>query len=354
MLAWVVTRNEQPLECIELPDPVPAGAEVVLDVTRCGVFHSDLHFWHGSYNLGSGKVMTLKDRGVTLPRAPGHEITGRVVAVGPDARDVAIGDERIVYPWIGCGACAQCRAGQDNLCLKQRSLGVLENGGFGSRVKVPHPRYLVAYDGIDPSLAATYACSGISVYSAIGKLMPLDPDDAVLLIGAGGLGLVGIAMLKALGHRRIVSLDISAAKRLAAKQAGATATVDGTVDSPGDDVAARVLEAAGGPVRGAIDFVNSTETSRIGVDALAKGGRLVLVGVAGGELTLSLAVMIFRAQSILGSNTGTVDDLRAVVALAQSGKLAATPVREFAKDAANEALMALQDGRVTGRAVLVS
>lgn len=350
MKAWAVIRNEQPLECIELPDPVPTGSEVVLDVTRCGVCHSDLHFWHGYYNMGGGKVMSLADRGVTLPRAPGHEVTGRVVAMGPDAAGVSVGDERIVYPWIGCGRCARCGAGQDNLCLAQRSIGVLENGGFGSRVKVPHPRYLVAYDGIDPSTAATYACSGLSVYSAISKVMPLDPDEAVLLIGAGGLGLAAIAMLRALGHRRIVSLDVSAAKRDAAAEAGATETVDGT----GDGVAARIGAAAGGPVPAVIDFVNTTDTARTGFDALAKGGRLVLVGVAGGEITLSLATMIFRAQSVLGSNTGTVADLRAVVALAQSGKLRATPIQEFPKDSANEALTRLADGQVTGRAVLVS
>ena len=350
MKVWAVVRNKQPLECIEMPDPVPTGSEVVLDVTRCGVCHSDLHFWHGSYNLGGGKVMSLRDRGVTLPRAPGHEMTGRVVACGPDARGVAAGDERIVYPWIGCGHCARCAAGEDNLCLAQRSLGVLENGGFGSRVKVPHPRYLVAYDGIDPSLAATYACSGITVYSAIRKVMPLAPDEPVLLIGAGGLGLAAIAMLKALGHRRIVSLDISAAKLRAAAQAGATETVEGG----GSDVVARIQAMAGGPVSAAIDFVNTSETARTGMDALAKGGRLVLVGVAGGEITLSLATMIFRAQGVLGSNTGTVADLRDVVALAQSGKLASTPVQEFPKDAANDALMKLEHGEITGRAVLVS
>ena len=350
MKAWAVVRNEQPLECIELPDPVPTGSEVVLDVIRCGVCHSDLHFWHGSYNMGGGKLMSLRDRGVTLPRAPGHEITGRVVAMGPEAGNTAIGDERIVYPWIGCGRCSRCSAGDDNLCLAQRSLGVVENGGFGSRVKVPHPRYLVAYDGVDPSLAATYACSGLTVYSAIRKVMPLAPEEPVLLIGAGGVGLAAVAMLKALGHRRIVSLDISEAKLSAAREAGATETVLGT----GEDVVARIHAAAGGPVPAVIDFVNSGETARTGLDALSKGGRLVLVGVAGGEITLSLATMIFRAQSVLGSNTGTVAALRSVVALAQSGKLASTPVEEYPKDAANEALMKLAQGGITGRAVLVS
>lgn len=155
MKAWAVVRNEQPLECIELPDPVPTGTEVVLDVTRCGVCHSDLHFWHGAYDMGGGKVMRLADRGVELPRAPGHEIVGRVVAVGPDAEGVAVGDDRIVYPWLGCGECDRCRVEQDNLCLKQASLGVIRHGGFAGRVKVPHPRYLVDYGDLDPSLAAT-------------------------------------------------------------------------------------------------------------------------------------------------------------------------------------------------------
>ena len=186
--------------------------------------------------------MSLADRGVMLPRAPGHEITGRVVAIGPEAEGVAAGDLRIVYPWIGCGRCARCLAGEDNLCLAQRSLGVLENGGFNARVKVPHPWYLVAFDGLDPSVAATYACSGITVLSAIRKVMPLRPDEPVLLIGAGGLGLAAIAMLRALDHRRIISLDLSPEKLRAAEAAGATDTVDGT----GDDVVARIVAAAGG------------------------------------------------------------------------------------------------------------
>ena len=208
----------------------------------------------------------------------------------------------------------------------------------------------MAYDGLDPSLAATYACSGITVLSAIRKVMPLGPEEPVLLIGAGGLGLAAIAMLRALGHRRIVSLDISAEKLRAAAVAGATDTVDGE----GEGAVARILAAAGGPVPAAIDFVNTSATARTGLDALAKGGRLVLVGIGGGELHLSLAAMIFRAQSVLGSNTGTVTDLRDVVALAQSGRLAPTPLQEFPKDAANDALMRLHEGKITGRAVLVT
>lgn len=349
MKAWAVIRHEAPLACLEVQDPVAAGTEVVLEVERCGVCHSDLHFWHGVYDMGGGRVMRLAERGVTLPRAPGHEIVGRVVAVGPEAEGVAIGDSRVVYPWLGCGRCARCLAEEDNLCLAQRSLGVVQDGGFAERVKVPHPRYLVDYGDLDPSLAATYACSGLTVYSAVGKIMPLDPDAPVLLVGAGGLGLAGIAMLKALGHRRIVSADIAADKRRAALAAGAGAAVD----PGGPDVVRRIHEAAGGPVAAAIDFVNATATARFAFDALDKGGRLVLVGVAGGEITLSLAGLIFRAQSVVGNNTGSLKELRAVIALAREGRLGPTPIREFPKDAANEALAALERGEITGRAVLV-
>ncbi|MFH6787281.1 MULTISPECIES: alcohol dehydrogenase [Methylobacterium] len=349
MKAWAVVRHEAPLACIEVRDPEASGTEVVLEVERCGVCHSDLHFWHGVYDMGGGRVLRLADRGVTLPRAPGHEIVARVAAVGPDAVGVAVGESRIVYPWIGCGHCPRCLAEEDNLCLAQRSLGVVQDGGFAERVKVPHPRYLVDYGDLDPSFAATCACSGLTVYSAIGKIMPLAPDAPVLLVGAGGLGLAAIAMLRALGHRRIVSADLGPTKREAALAAGATAVID----PAGPDVVRRIHEAAGGPVAAAIDFVNASGTARFAFDSLDKGGRLVLVGVAGGEMTLSLAGMIFRAQSVVGNNTGSLKELRAVVALAREGRLTPAPIREFPRDAANDALRALERGEITGRAVLV-
>lgn len=348
MKAWAVTTANAPLEEIEAPTPVPTGAEVLIEVSHCGVCHSDLHFWKGEYNLGGGKVMKLAERGVTLPRAPGHEIVGRVVAAGPDAKGVSIGDLRVVYPWIGCGNCEACAAEQDNMCTAQRSLGVIQHGGFGSHVVVPHSRYLVDPGTVDPALAATYACSGITVYSALKKLMPLAPDKPIVLIGAGGLGLAAIAMLRAFGHRAIVSVDVSEEKRTAALAEGASAVVDGG----GDDVAQRILEAAGGPVMGVLDFVGLSPTARTGFDVLAKGGKLVIVGVSGGELTVSLAGLVFRAHSVEGTNTGSVQDLRDVIALANEGKLPPTPVAIMPKNCANEALRALKQGKITGRLVL--
>lgn len=352
MKAWAVVEPGAPLELLDLPTPVPQGSEVLVEVTHCGVCHSDLHFWKGGYDLGGGKTLRLADRGVELPRAPGHEVAGRVVAVGPEAAGVAVGgvavgDVRVVYPWIGCGTCPACLREEDNLCPAQQSIGIVRHGGFASHVVVPHPRYLVDPGDLDLALACTYACSGLTTHAAVTKIMPLAPDQPVVLIGAGGVGLAGIAMLRAFGHRAIYSVDISPQKRGLAEAAGAIA-VEG-----GEGAAQRILAATGGPVPAVIDFVNGPATAQTALDVLAKGGRLVPIGIAGGGLEISLAAFIFRAISIVGSNTGSLHDLRAVIRLAQEGKLAPTPVHTCAKDQAWPALMALKAGQVEGRTVLV-
>lgn len=348
MKLWSVVENNKPLECIEKPDPVPVGKQVLVEVTHCGVCHSDLHFVHGEFDLGGGQVLKITDRGVTLPCAPGHEVVGRVVALGPEAAGVAIGDERIVYPWVGCGTCELCQSDNENLCYQPRGIGVIQDGGFGSHLIVPDSSYLVPYGNVDPAVAATFACSGITAYSAIRKLGKIDPEAPILLVGAGGVGLVGLALLKALGHSNVIVADVSAEKRQGALEAGASAVIDNS----GDGAVERVLEAAGGLLQSAIDFVGLPVTVPFALECLGKNGKLVLVGVGGGEIRLSLPSMIFRPRSIIGSITGSRQDLRDVVALAQSGKFAPGPVTRMAKDQANAALDKLSKGEVIGRIVL--
>jgi alcohol dehydrogenase, propanol-preferring len=349
MRLWSVVKNGQPLECLEYATPQPKGAEVIIEVTHCGVCHSDLHFWKGSYDLGGGHVLTLRDRGVTLPRAPGHEPAGKVVAIGPDARGVNVGDKRVVYPWIGCGQCWRCMAGDENLCDKPSALGVIRDGGFSSHIVVPHPRYLFDYGSVDPALAATYACSGITVYSAINKFRPLHKDKPILLIGMGGLGLAAMAMLNALDHRGgVIVVDTAADKRQEALRAGAEAAIDGRAS----DIVAQAQKAAGGPLLQAMDFVNNAATASTAFESLGRGAQLVLVGVAGGEMRLSVSSPIFRPRAIIGSATGSLNDLRAVLELAKEGKLRPTPIERIPKDQANNALEKLKSGMVTGRLVL--
>jgi len=348
MRAWAVVENGQPLKEIEMPTPEPKGTEVLVEVTHCGVCHSDLHIWDGHYDLGGGKKMSLKDRGVVLPLAMGHEIVGRVVKLGPEAKGVKVGDLRIVYPWVGCGTCAACTSEQDNMCLTPRSLGVYQNGGYGTHVIAPHPRHLVDPGTVDPAVAATYACSGITVYSAIRKVMPIAADEPIVVVGAGGLGLNAIAVLRALKHRNIIVVDINEEKRQAALKAGATQVVDGN----GPDVAKRIIAAAGGPVLAVIDLVNGTQTARFAFDALRKGGKLVQVGLFGGELMLSLPLMAIRAITVQGSYVGNPQELRELIRLAQDGSLPPLPVATVPHSQAHHALMRLRDGKVTGRLVL--
>ncbi len=194
---------------------------------------------------------------------------------------------------------------------RRRSLGVFANGGYGTHVIAPHPRHLVDPGSLDPAVAATYACSGITVYSAIKKAMPLKPTQPIVLVGAGGLGLNAIAVLKALKHENIISVDISAEKRDAAMKAGATKTVDGSGE--GATVTKRIMEAAGGPVAAVIDLVNGTATARFAFGALDKGGKLIQVGLFGGELTLALPIMAMRALTVQGSYVGNPKELRELV-----------------------------------------
>jgi alcohol dehydrogenase/propanol-preferring alcohol dehydrogenase len=348
MRAWAVVENNAPLQEIELPTPEPKGTEVLVQTTHCGVCHSDLHIWEGKYDLGGGKFMSLKDRGVVLPLAMGHEIVGRVVKLGPEATGVKVGDLRIVYPWVGCGKCAQCLSDNDNMCLNGRSLGVYQNGGYGTHVVAPHPRHLVDPGTLDPAIAATYACSGITVYSAIRKVMPIAPTEPVVLIGAGGLGLNAIAILKALKHENIIVVDTSAEKREGALAAGATAVVDGSAEG----VAGRIIAAAGAPVLAVIDLVNGTGSARAAFDSLRKGGKLVQVGLFGGELTIALPLMPIKALTVQGSYVGSVIELRELVALAQAGAVPALPVTLVPQSQANDALMRLREGKVQGRVVL--
>ena len=228
MRAWAVVENGAPLKELELPTPEPKGTEVLVEVTHCGVCHSDLHIWEGYYDIGGGKKMSLKDRGVVLPLAMGHEIVGRVAKLGPDAKGVKVGDVRIVFPWLGCGTCEKCLAEEDNMCLTPRSLGVYANGGYGTHVIAPHPRHLV-----DPGSwirrwrRPTRAPASRSIRRS-AKRCRSRPTRPIVVVGAGGLGLNAIAVLRSMKHQNIVVVDISAEKREAALKAGAHKVVDGS------------------------------------------------------------------------------------------------------------------------------
>ena len=347
MLSYEVTEWGKPLQKAVHETPKPTGTEVLLKLKYCGVCHSDVHIREGYFELGGGKRFYMTERGMKLPVTLGHEPYGTVIGAGPDAGDVPIGADRLVCPWIGCGTCARCREGQDNHCMAPRFVGVQRAGGYADHLLIPHPRYLVDASGIDPAWAATLSCSGLTTYSAVSKLKPIPREEWVAVMGAGGLGLMAIEMLKALGHERIVAVDIDPAKLAAARAEGAAATVDGR----DPEAAKKLQQAAGGPLYGAIDLVGADNTAGAAFAALRKGGRLILVGLYGGEIPLSLVPLIQRAIRIEGSYVGTVQELKEVVALARAGKIKPIPIEKRPLAEVSRTLDELKAGTIVGRVV---
>lgn len=349
MRSYQITSFGQPLELRCYDEPSPSGTEVLVRVDACGVCHSDLHIWSGYFDLGGGRRITLGERGVGLPFTMGHEIVGEVVAAGPDAGGVAIGARAICYPWIGCGTCRACTTGHELRCPNPRTLGTRRNGGYSDHVLVPHPRYLVPFDGIDPARAATLACSGLTAYSALRKLPPVAEDDTILIVGAGGVGLACIGLAATLLPGRVVAADLSREKRDAALAAGASAALDGTAS----DALAAITAVSGRPPVAAIDFVGAPETVRLAMSAVAVGGTVVVVGLFGGEVAVSTALLPLRQITVMGSYVGTLQELRDLVAHVRERSVESLPVATRPMSDVNAILTDLQDGRITGRCVMI-
>jgi propanol-preferring alcohol dehydrogenase len=338
----------RPLGEMNLPDPKPAGDQVVVAVKAAGVCHSDLHIWEGGFDLGGGRRLTLKDRGVQLPLTLGHETVGEILSIGPNVTDRKVGEMCLVYPWIGCGVCRVCRNGYENLCMKPRCLGIHCDGGYSNQLLVPHSKYLVPLEGLDPVTAAPLACSGVTTYSALKKLGSLIRDDLVLVIGAGGLGLMCVSILKAMGGKGAVVVDIDEKRREAALAVGAIAAIDGAAP----DALARITETFTGPCWAAIDLVGSPSTAALAFDSLGRGGKLIMVGLFGGEATWPLPLIPMKAATISGSYTGNLTETKELLDLARLGVVSNIPIQRRPLSDATEALEDLKAGRVVGRVVL--
>jgi D-arabinose 1-dehydrogenase-like Zn-dependent alcohol dehydrogenase len=349
MLSWDIIEHGKPLQRAIRETPKPQGTEVLVRVTRAGVCHSDLHIWDGYFDWGGGKRFYVKDRGCVPPFTLGHEPFGVVEALGPRAKGVKVGQKRLVYPWIGCGKCAVCKAGQDNYCVTgSRYLGVNRAGAYATHLLVPEAKYLIDSSGVDDAFASTLACSAVTAYSAITKLPELGPKDWVAVLGCGGLGLIGISVLRAKGVKNIIGCDIDDGKLAAAAKLGAKKTLN----TRAPDAVQQLQAAAGGNLVGAIDFVGMPATAALGTGALRKGGRYVICGLFGGEFTHPLPPIAQRAIGIVGSYVGTLQELKEVVALAKKKKLKAMPVETRPADQVNAALEDLKSGKVLGRVVL--
>jgi propanol-preferring alcohol dehydrogenase len=327
--------------------PRPQGSEVLVRIARCGVCHSDLHMQDGFFLLGDGKQLDVR-AGRTLPFTLGHEIAGAVESAGPDAQ-VTPGAKVAVYPWIGCGQCAACKVGEENICASPRHLGITVDGGYATHVLVPHPRYLIDYAPLPQNYAGALMCSGLTAYAALKRLADRAGRAPLLLVGLGGVGLMGLALARALYGAAPYVADIDAAKRAAALKAGAREAFD-----PADAGARKAVLKASGGIYAAVDFAGTDKSLNFATGVLAKGGKVVVTGLIGGNYTTAVAMFALKAMSIEGTQTGTLAEARELIDLVRAKNIAPPPIAERPLGAASQTLDDLRAGKIVGRVVLTN
>ena len=351
MKAARIIEPKEALQIQDLDTPRPKGSQVLVRVLSSGVCHSDIHLWEGGYEGPGGQFLKTTDRGVKYPVTPGHEVAGTIETLGDEAESVfARGDKVLVYPWIGEGTCPACRIGEENLCDKPQSLGIYTDGGYSDHLLIPSYRYLVKLeDDLDVNEAATLSCSALTAYNAVNNAS-VRPDDNLVIVGAGGLGLMAMQIAKAITGAKVTAMDLDDEKLKAAKSAG---YADNVINSKKEDPVKMVMELT--ERKGAdavIDFVNASKTTETDMQLLRRRAKVVLVGLYGGELKLNLVSMPTRAYRLIGSYTGSLIDLIELVSLARRKVIKPVISDRFKLDQSTEALSKLRDGKIMGRAVI--
>lgn len=329
LAAW---QRPPSLVTVDVPDP--AGTEVLLGVEAAGICHSDLHVLDG--------VLPYR-----LPFTLGHEIAGRVLAVGDAVTGLAPGDRVAVHgPW-GCGECRSCAAGRDNYCDRRADLGFSgaglgRDGGMADHLLVPDARHLVPIGDLDAIQAAPLTDAGLTSYHAVARTT-LDAGSTAVVIGVGGLGHVAIQILRAITEAHVVAVDVREDALALAGRCGAHQTLAVRADT--EAVLGRTADAV-------FDFVGSDATLRLGAGVLRPGGDLVLVGSAGGKLVVAKPGPLPAGGSVALPFWGSRPELREVIALARAGALE-VETELFPLSEAPRALERLRAGHVVGRAVLL-
>ena len=308
MRCYCVEEHGAPLQEIHLPRPEPQGTEVLIKVHAAGLCHTDLHLWDGYYDLGQGKKLALAERGVKPPLTLSHEISGEVVAYGEQVQDLALGTQTLL-----------------------------------------HPRYLVDLDGLDPAQAAPLACAGLTTFSALNKFAAKIQQQPVVIIGAGGLGLMALTLLNAQHAKGAILVDINDTKLQTAQQLGALATIN----SQAQEATAQLQALTGGGAGLILDLVGSRNSLEFALKHAARGAHIVVCGLMGGDIDLPIPSLVMRPVTIQGSYVGTVDELRALLKLVRERNLNMIPIQTRPIHEVNQAFADLQQGKVTGRVVLL-
>jgi propanol-preferring alcohol dehydrogenase len=342
LVSW---KSEPELQ--DIPEPEAGPGQVVVKVGAAGACHSDLHLMH-----------EMEGAPWKLPFTLGHEIAGSVHALGPgaDRYGLRVGQAVAVHGAYGCGACGRCRDGLENYCENPAGAptpgggaGLGSDGGMAEYVLVPDARFVVPLpDGLDAVQAAPLTDAGLTPYHAVNRSRAkLNPSSAAVVIGVGGLGHMAVQILKATTPARVIAVDTRPQALDLAKAEGADLCIPA-----GDDAAGAIRDATHG--HGAdvvLDFVGSDATLRTAVAATRTLGDLTLVGIAGGTVPFGFFNIPYEA-SVQTVYWGSRSELVDVLELGARGLLRAE-VTTFALEKARDAYRGMEDGSLTGRAVVI-
>jgi NAD+-dependent secondary alcohol dehydrogenase Adh1 len=326
----------------DVPEPSIAGPlDVLVKVEAAGVCRTDLHIVEGQWADKSG---------VRLPYVIGHENAGTVVEVGAAVGTVASGDKVILHPLVTCGLCRACRAGDDVHCANSEFPGIDRDGGMAEFMRTSVRSVVKLEDGLEPADVAALADAGLTAYHAVRKAVPLlHPGAHVVMIGAGGLGHIGLQSLVALTAARITVIDRSTEVLEKASRLGA----DRTVLSDGGHVEQVMDLTKGEGAQVVLDFVGESGTEAEGVAMTRDAGSYFVIGY-GGRVDVPTIDIISREINVIGNLVGTYNDLEDLMNLAARGKVKLS-TKVYSLEEALTALDDLDGGGVPGgRAVLVS
>ena len=304
MQAIRLVEPGQPLQLHDLPDPTPGSGEIVVDVQRAGICHTDAH-----YRAGTGKT--------NLPVTLGHEVAGIVSAVGENVPDIRAGQRVALHYLVSCGECPRCKRHGEQFCPTGEMLGKERNGGYANRIVVPAFNAIPIPDEVSSDVAAIMMCSTATAYHAL-RLAHIQKGDSVAVLGFGGLGVSAVQLARALDASEVFAVDVVPEKLELAAQFGAT-----PLDARETPVHKAILGATDGKgVDVAVDFTGNEKVAHGGLRSLSPGGRLMIVAINLRSMTFNpFTDLLVRERHIIGCSDHTRAELVELMELARTGKI---------------------------------
>ncbi|MCC6498926.1 MAG: zinc-binding dehydrogenase [Anaerolineales bacterium] len=332
MKAAVFYESNQPLRVEEIPTPTPSAGEVLIKVAGCGVCHTDLHYIdHG--------VPTFKKPPLVL----GHEVSGMVAGLGAGVTQWKEGAHVLLPAVYGCGQCAMCRTGRENICEKMVMFGNNVDGGYAEYMLAPAKDVIALPDELPLVESSIIADAVTTPYHAVVNRGQVKPGDNVVIVGCGGIGLNLVQVAAAVGAK-VIAVDIVASKLEWAKKLGAQATVNAqSVERVDKEI--RKLTGGGGADIG-FEAIGNPTTQAQTFACLRAGGRFVAVGYSDKAMTLDIGRVMYREMEIVGSLGCRAVDYPRVLELARQGKIKVKELvtAQFPLDDVNAAFDTLRSG----------